>query len=682
MADMQAVQRAGAAADWLQARTPARLRGIGSRLIAGFLLLIVPTLVLGVFAVQRFDLLAGATTDLASQDLPAIVTTDHLRNLLFQQKDLEQLAWANQSLQGPLSKEIDTDAAALAALELPGKSPVPSTAAALVKTLVAQVAHGDTIRARIATLVARNHIVPAQTLVTTQLIPSITSELSSATKLKALEESTAAATAGQVQQEAHTGTQIVLLVTLLSMPLSTLLALLLIRSLLRPLSALLHATAVLASGDLRESPRLRSGDEIGQLADAFDTMRVNLRGTIAALALERRQTQAIIDACADGMVLVDHEHHILQANPAAGYLTGRDAPTVVGRQWWEVFGICGEPAWVTTLLVEAERKADSGAADCPHCPDSPSGQEDCPLCRVTMPRLMPPERASRQLPVQLPTGEQRWLSVSCASIPGDHAAEDRRMIVSLHDVSQFKAVDQLKSDFVAMVSHELRAPVTTVAGAVELLQQLNPEMHAGPQQEVLDILTQQTLRLRMVVDEVLQVTRLEAGRLPVRLQSLRLVTFIQALIERLRLEWRNGAPTEITVNGLDLAIWGDPAMLEIVFRNLLDNARKYAPSGSSIEIEIEQVQGSNQARIRISDQGPGISPDQLEYLFERFSRGSASAASWTRGYGLGLYIVRELLRAHNGQITAENRLGGTCFIFTLCTVAESRVPDQESAVII
>ena len=680
MADVQASEQPRVAAAWAPARFPDRWQRIGPRLLAGFLLLIVPTLVLGVFAVQRFDLLANATTDLATQDLPAIVTTDHLRNLLFQQRDLEQLAWANQRLQGPLSAEIDADTTALVALELPKRSHEPPTASSLVKTLVAGVAHGDTVRASIATLVSRNQIEPAQTLVFTQLIPSITGELSTAAKLKALEESQAAATAGHVQQETRAGTQIVLLITLLSVPLSTALALLLSRSLLRPLSALLHATAVLASGDLRESPRLRSSDEIGQLADAFDTMRINLRGTIAALALERQQTQAIIDACADGMVLVDHEHRILQVNPAAEHLTGCLAASVEGHPWWELCGILEEPAWAEKLLDDAERTADSRTSECSHYPGSPLDQAGCPRCRVSVPTLVSQERASRQLLVQLPTGEQRWLSVSCASIPGDFAAEGRRMIVSLHDVSQLKAVDQLKSDFVAMVSHELRAPVTTVAAAVELLHELDPAMQVGPQREVLDILTQQTQRLRMVVNEVLQVTRLEAGRLPVRLQPLPLVTFIHALIERVRQEWLNAAPTEITVRGVDVAVWGDPEMLEIVFRNLLDNARKYGPPGSTIEIEIQHVQGADHAQVRISDQGPGISSDQLEHLFGRFSRGSATADSWTRGYGLGLYIVRELLRAHNGQITAENQPGGTCFIITLCAVTASSLSVEESAV--
>ena len=155
----------------------------------------------------------------------------------------------------------------------------------------------------------------------------------------------------------------------------------------------------------------------------------------------------------------------------------------------------------------------------------------------------------------------------------------------------------------------------------------------------------------MVVDEVLQVTRLEAGRLPVRLQPLPLLPFIHSLIDRVRLEWRDPAPAEIDLLGGDVTVWADPAMLEIVFRNVLDNARKYARSGSPIEIEIRPYAGKDHVQVRLTDHGPGIPADQREHIFERFSRGAATASSWTRGYGLGLYIARELLRAHNGQIS-------------------------------
>jgi signal transduction histidine kinase len=655
----------------LRARLRERVQRIGSRLLGGFLLLILPTLLLGIFAVQRFHVLADATTDLSTHELPAIETTDHLRTLLFQQQNLEQVVWADQALQAPLQTQIDAQTQALTMFTGTGNAQASLAITRLVHTLASGVARGDALRARIAALVAGNQAPLARSLLEQQVMPSIAGDITLATRLKSLEEAQATQIAAQAQQETQTGTQIVLLVIVLAVPLSIVLALLVTRSLLRPLTALLQATAAVAAGDLRERPRLRAHDEIGQLADAFDTMRGNLRATIAALALERQHTQAIIDACADGLVLVDRRHRILQANPAATYLTGRDADLLQGHPWWELCGLAEAPAWIDSLLGDTAPAAKTCTGQCPHHADDPA---PCPRCGFSAHASLVRERGSRQLLVQLPSGEQRWLSVSGALIPGDPGAMEPRLIVSLHDVSQLKAVDQLKSDFVAMVSHELRAPVTTVAGAVELLHTLDPHIQDGPQREVLDILTQQTTRLKMVVDEVLQVTRLEAGRLTVRLQPLPLAPFIHALVDRVRLEWRDPGAPVITVQGTDAPIWADPAMLEIVFRNILDNARKYGRSGSPIDIELRPLVGEDHVQVRITNQGPGIPPDQRERIFERFARGTATTSSWTRGYGLGLYIARELLRAHSGQIVAEDRADGACFVVTLCTVTTADLP--------
>jgi len=150
-----------------------------------------------------------------------------------------------------------------------------------------------------------------------------------------LQEGEAAAAAALVRRESRAATQVVLALTLLSVPLSLVLTVLLTRSLTAPLAALLRATDALAGGDLEAGPRpqVSTGDEIGRLAAAFEARRVNLRATIAALALERRQTQAIIDASADGVILVDARQRVVEVNPAATRLTGWPAVAAVGQPW-------------------------------------------------------------------------------------------------------------------------------------------------------------------------------------------------------------------------------------------------------------------------------------------------------------------------------------------------------------
>ncbi|MDB5074957.1 MAG: multi-sensor signal transduction histidine kinase, partial [Chloroflexi bacterium] len=424
-----------AGASWIPPRFYGRLRRIGPRLLAAFLLVIVPTVVIGVFAVQRLDTLAGQTTNLSTHDLPEIVIIDHLRTLLFQQQSLEQVAWSNQRLQAPIAAEIEAQANALRKLESTNTSDSHVRDRALIESLIAGITRGHVASKRIEQLVAAGNIAPAQTLEEQRLLPLINAGVAVCGRLKAVKEAEAAATAASVHRNTSTATRVVLLLTLLSVPLSAILAFLMTRSLQRPLSALLRATTALAAGDLQASPRLRSSDEIGQLADAFDTMRVNLRATIAALAIERQQTQAVIDSCADGMILVDAEHTVLQINPAAEYLTGCRASEALGRVWWEICGCSEKPAWVDLLPDQAgQDRPYHISPDCPHHPENPQLQASCALCRRELSVGTSAERASYQMLVQLQSGEERWLAVSCAAIPGDPEVGGRRLVVSLHDV--------------------------------------------------------------------------------------------------------------------------------------------------------------------------------------------------------------------------------------------------------
>ncbi len=290
------------------------------------------------------------------------------------------------------------------------------------------------------------------------------------------------------------------------------------------------------------------------------------------------------------------------------------------------------------------------------------------------------EQSSFEMLITTRQEKQRWLAISCAPLPLDEREAPHGMVIGLHDISQLKAVDQMKSDFVAMVSHELRAPLTTVSGSVETLHLLDPITDPELYQEVLGLLDQQTRRLRQVVEEVLQLTRLEADRLYVQVETLSLTRFLHSLVKRIKEEWSEGDHYLILYpSAQEMLVWADNGLLEIVLRNLFENARKYTPQGTVIEVETEVLTESGQIEIRVIDHGPGIPEDQLESIFERFYRGTQSPGSWTRGYGLGLYIARELMIAQNGSIRAEQRAPGAFFVLSLLMVTDdSAFPTVEA----
>ncbi|HVB22702.1 MAG TPA: ATP-binding protein [Ktedonobacteraceae bacterium] len=701
-----------------QGRSKRFMLPIGLRLLIAFQIIILLTGIIGFLAVQRFSQLTSATTELNTHDLPEVITLGRLRTLLYQQYNLElnlvtnglpdsergnniilktqcstiapvisadgevesegyqtcvsvpvtvpttnitsndNKALQQQSLQqlGTTLQNIVAQRTSLLVVDAISSKGPTATDSVLIQSLNNGITSSNQLSAQVQTLIKHNQYTQAYTLEQKQQEPLLQKNLNTAATLRDLEQVEASTTAAQVQQESGAATTLILVLTAFALLLSFLLAIFMTRSLTKPLSVLLHATGTIASGDLEATPRINRSDEIGRLALAFDQMRLSLRSNIATLAAERQQTQAIIDASADGVLLVDEERRITRCNPAAERLSEWESQDAIGHHCWEVFGCHGRTA------EEAEEHER-------HCP-------------LLMALQQPEKEAYAEMQSYSYSGKQRWLAVSCAPISQDKATSGKKLVVGLHDISQLKAVEQMKTDFVAMVSHELRAPLTTVTGSVETLSLLQPEEDKEVYHEVLGILDQQTRRLRHVVEEVLQLTRFEANRLQIHLQPLPIIQFLQDTLAHLRVESTgDGRTISLHAPTADIQVWADAAMLEIVIRNVLDNARKYTPVDSTVEMVVEPLPAQGLVQIRILDHGPGIPLDQIDHIFERFSRGTHTSSDWTRGYGLGLYIARELLQAHNGTIRAENHASGASFVLSLREVLTDQPETEEKSAI-
>jgi PAS domain S-box-containing protein len=656
---------------------------IGLRLSLAFMVIILLTGLIGILAIRQITSLTSAATEINARDLPEAITLVHLYSQLYQQRDLElslvnnssgdsseaspqQSKQTRQNLETPTSdhaskppagshkqtqqqivfellevlKSIDGDCQRLLAFEKTEPNDFP-----LMQNIVNDVSRTRALSVQMLDLIKHEQITQARAIDLGQQQPLQMTTIATIAQFEKTEQVEDAHDSAQMQLESEQSTLFVVILTALCLLLSILLAIIITRSLTRPLKVLLHTTEAIASGDLTVETQVESTDEIGRLATAYDKMRVSLRATIESLRLERQQTQAIIDAIADGVILLDGAYKILKCNPAAAHLSGWRASEAIGKYCWEVLGFHEKTEAKYELLS--------------------------PLMVALQTRS---EQSYLEMPIVARSGQQRWLAISCAPMSSPEEATEQQLVIGLHDISQLKAVEQMKSDFVAMVSHELRAPLTTVTGSVEMLGLLDSASDPDTYHEVLSILDQQTRRLCRVVEEVLQLTRFETGRLEVHLQPLSITHFLRNLVENIHTDWTNNDRSITFLEPAEeILAWADEGLLEIVFRNLLDNARKYTPLGSTIELETESAPTSGQVHIRVIDQGSGIPEDQLEHIFERFSRGTQSSYHWSRGYGLGLYIARELMQAHSGTIRAENRPQGACFELSLWMVSNDRI---------
>jgi signal transduction histidine kinase len=227
------------------------------------------------------------------------------------------------------------------------------------------------------------------------------------------------------------------------------------------------------------------------------------------------------------------------------------------------------------------------------------------------------------------------------------------------ELRELKRQMQLQEDFVSTISHELRTPLGFIKGYSTSLLRQDTSWDAETQKEFLTIIDEEADRLSLLIENVLESARLQSKTLPLRFQPLRLDSVLRDIIMRLRIRHKD---LDVSVNLSDApSILGDSVRLSQVFENLFTNAIKYAP-GAPILVELNQV-GEN-ILISFKDHGPGIPADSLPLIFERFYR--VRTEKTVTGTGLGLYICKQIIRAHRGKIWAESTLGqGTTFFIEL-----------------
>ena len=260
-----------------------------------------------------------------------------------------------------------------------------------------------------------------------------------------------------------------------------------------------------------------------------------------------------------------------------------------------------------------------------------------------------------------PAGDPVWVAVSAGPILAADGAL-RGAVATLTDITPLRRLQEQRDDFVHMVSHDLRSPLTGVLLQAELLGRRAAERGDGPSSQGLQSIIRNAHQMAAMIGDLVDSTRLESGQLPLELAPLALGPFLSEVMRHLGgadvARIRVAAPAELP------AARGDGRQLERVVTNLITNAVKYSPPGSPIVVTAEAVSG--ELRVSIADAGPGIPAEDQPHLFARYYR--ARQTTRTEGLGLGLYITRLLVEAHGGRIWVESAPGrGSTFRFTLPT---------------
>ncbi len=438
----------------------------------------------------------------------------------------------------------------------------------------------------------------------------------------------------EVRRTAERMNAITITVALAALALGLLVSTLLTRRMLQPLAALSEATRRIGEGRFDARAHVRGNDELAQLARDFNSMAARLaeyrKSSLGELLQAHLSMQAAIDSLPDPVAIFNVEGNLQNVNHAAETLLGLKTDTGSKEPLKNV------NASTRSVLERIRSHVLSGKGTF-----VPRGFEDAvQLATLLGDRYFLPRGA--------PVYETRGVIVGATVI--------------LQDVTRLRRFEELKNDLVATVAHEFRTPLTSLRMAVHLCT----EQVAGPltdkQAELLHTAREDCDRLQGMVDDLLDMSRIESGRVELYPLPTEAASLITAAVDEYKAEAdAKGVSLDARVSTPEASVLADRERIGHVFSNLLGNAVRYTPKGGSITVGAEVANGA--VRFTVADTGTGIPQDYQDRIFEKFFQVPGSES---KGTGLGLYIAKEIVRGHGGDIGVNSKPGGgSTFWFTL-----------------
>lgn len=596
-----------------------------TRLYLGLLPLVMLIIAMGAYAIYVCRDLAGSLSQDLVSNYRAIVACQHMR------ESAQQMYAAMLPLEpGAAEKKAFQDARGAFLKELMAQS--AASAGSARSPYVEALDHAFSQFAETGeSTVAGRPGTPLPSAVPNRysaLGSSLRGVLEAIDNLTRRDTSAAEQTAGRVEDLAMATQRLMITTMAAAVLFSLFLAWRLAASLLAPIKTFTTSALAVGEGDLERQVPEDSRDELGQLARAFNTMAAKLRAyrdaTLARVLRAQRTMEATLTSTPDPVFVVSRDGTHEVRNPAAEQLAltpdfATGFPPALAEPLSRVLAtgehyLPGDYNRIVTLRVDRED-------------------------RHYLPRIL---------------------------AIGDKLTEFRGAAVILQDVTKFRLLDDAKTNLVGTVSHELKTPLTSLRMALYLLVEQRISGLSAQQTELLEGARDDTDRLLRILDNLLDLARLEGGasaldRAPVEVRELvsRIASEARAFIESAG----QHLTTEVVAEVAAMTVNIDEGRIRHVFMNLLTNAVKYSPPGAEIRLVAEPADERGFIRFSVHDHGPGISADQVGRVFDRFFR---AADQPKPGAGLGLAIARELVVAHGGSIACNSTPGlGSEFYFLL-----------------
>jgi len=376
-----------------------------------------------------------------------------------------------------------------------------------------------------------------------------------------------------------------------------------------------------SKGDFTRNILSGGGDELSVLAETMNQMAKGLNRRITEIENERAKLQAILDNMDEGVIAVNAQRKILLVNRSAE----------------KIFQI-SEKYSVKKALVEVVKNQV--------------------LDEIVEQSMKKAKTLAREIDILLP--EEKVLKAHAVGIGGQ--ANEVNSVLVIYDITQLRKLEKIRSEFVANVSHELKTPLTSIKGFIETLLEGALE-DKEKREKFLQIMEEDTSRLSRLIDELLELSKIESKQERFNLTHLNLKQLIGSVVETLEPQIKE---KKIIINNHfpDIQVRADSDKLRQVMVNLLDNAIKFNKEEGTITFDIQEIEDDFQ--VSVTDTGPGIPEEAIPRIFERFFTVDKARSREMGGTGLGLSIVKHIIENHGGSVSCQSQVGvGTTFSFTL-----------------
>ena len=617
---------------------------IKSKIIAIFLLIFVVIAATNIFAIMNFNTLQNSINNILKSNFDSVLYAQNMAIAIERQDSAELAMIFEENKESPKKIYLDNQKEFLGWLEKAKDNITEPNEDTIVNDLDRYYTEYTDKFNNFETMIDDNNVISARNYYYNEIFPLFENIKQDYRNLVEINQNKMIVLKNNSEIIAKRASLIALVISSFTIIIILIFMFYLINKIVRPVRDLIQKTRSIAERNYSQQLNIAGKDEVASLANEFNIMALKLRQydllNVSQLMKEKQKIETIVESISDGIIVTGAENKVLLLNKAAEKIFNIKQNKAIKKYFTEV--IKNDDLFAYINEVKSEKSSAS--------------QNEYLDIKINGKGTIKHFRA---------------ISKAITNIEGESIG----VVTLLQDITKLKEIDELKSEFISSVSHELRTPITSVIMATELLEKEIPGKVNKKQKEMLEIILEDGNRLKKLINDILDLSRLDSQKIELELEPNNLSRIADSAIKMFEIQIKNRQIDIIkTIDEKLPPVMADFSRISQVFANLISNSINYKNEDKKLVIRINAYKKDDEIIVSVADNGRGISEEDQKRIFERFVRiKSAESLDSESGSGLGLAISKSIIKNHGGDIWVESQLmKGSTFYFTLNTVENKK----------